>query len=227
MGRHHFTFGWILAGAAAFALVTTSVASAQTAKPAKPAAPAVAAQPAPPAQPQPPTPPARPGLRRGPGAGNGLNLSADQQAKIAALREAQQKDMQASREAVRTARQKFAELQQAGTFDEQAVRAAANAVAAAEADAMVSRARHRAQVFALLTPEQQTQMKQRQTRVRHEARMLAQREMRGFRNGYREGMMRGMRQQRQGRMDRGRRGGWMGGDWAPEPPVPPAPPVKK
>jgi len=246
MRRYHLTFGFVLAGAAAFAILTTTTAWAQAAQPAKPTAPAVAAQPA---QPQPPAPPARPGARRAQLAGNGLNLTEDQKSRITALRDTQQKDMLASREAARAARQKLAELQRAETFDEKAFRAAANAVATAEADTMVARARHRAQYLGLLTPEQRTRVQQRQAFAQREGRMLAQREMRGFRNGYREGVMRGLRQQRPGRMgpdmigpgmmmspDLGqgwRRGGRMGRDWAPVPPVPPvppappAPPVKK
>lgn len=200
MTRHHFSLGCVLAGAAAFAVMTASQASAQTAPLPRPSAPAAVAQPA---QPQ---PPAQPALRRGAPGAQALGLTEDQKTKIKALRETQQKELQASREGVRTARQKLAELRRADTFDEQVFRAAAMAVASAEADLTVAQARQRAQYLALLTPEQQARVKQRQAIAQREARMFAQREARGYRNGFREGMMRGLRQQRGGRMGR---------DWSP------------
>ncbi len=199
MTRHHFSFGCAVAGAAAFAVLTVSQASAQTAQPARPAAPAVAAQPAL------PQPPAQPALRRGAPGNQALGLTEDQKARIKALRETQQKELQASREAARAARQKLAELQRAGTFDEQALRAAASAVAAAQVDAIVARARHRSQYLSVLTPEQQARVKQRQAAARRDARQIARDGM-AFRDGYRAGLMRGMRQQRPGQMGRpGRR----------------------
>jgi protein CpxP len=104
----------------------------------------------------------------------GLNLTQAQRDQMRTLREAQRKDTQALREQMRTARQQLQQAMRADIPDEAAVRSAAAAVAALQADQAVLQARSRAQLMKVLTPEQQAQVKQARVRV-------AQREQRAQR----------------------------------------------
>jgi Spy/CpxP family protein refolding chaperone len=94
-----------------------------------------------------------------------------------ALREAQRKDSQALREKLRAARQQLQQAMRADVPDEAAVRSAAGAAAALQADQAVLQARSRAQFMKVLTPEQQAQLKQ----ARASAAQRAQRAMRAER----------------------------------------------
>jgi protein CpxP len=113
-----------------------------------------------------------------------LNLTQGQREQIRTLREAQRKDSQALREQMRAARQQLQRAMRADVPDETAVRAAAEAVAALLADQAVLQARARGQLMAVLTPEQQAQMKQARARASQRAmRMQRQRMRRGQMTG--------------------------------------------
>jgi protein CpxP len=120
-----------------------------------------------------------------------LNLTQAQRDQIRTLREAQRADSQALREKMRTARQQLRQAMRADIPDEAAVRSAAGAVAALQADQAALQARSRAQFMKVLTPEQQAQMRQARARA-------AQRAQRAMRVERRMMMRRNqmMRQQR-------------------------------
>ena len=116
----------------------------------------------------------------GPGALRQLNLTQVQRDELRALREQQQKDGQALRERMRTARAKMREAMRADIPDEAAVKAAASALAAVQADRFAAQARNRAQTMKLLTPEQQAQLKdirRRTMRMAERRMMFGQRRM--------------------------------------------------
>ena len=92
-------------------------------------------------------------------------------------REAQRKDSQPLREKMRTARRQLQQAMRADVPDEAAIRSAAGAVAALQADQAVQRARARTQFMSVLTPEQQARMKQARARAAQRA-QRAQRAMR-------------------------------------------------
>lgn len=133
-----------------------------------------------------------------PAAPAGLSLTPAQREEIRTLREAQRKDSQALREQMRTARQQLQQAMRADAPDEAAIRSAAGAVAALQADQAVQRARARTQFMSVLTPEQQARMKQARAR----AAQRAQRTMRARRS------LRPMRRQQQLPQDALRR--WRG-----------------
>jgi protein CpxP len=189
----------IVAAVAAAGLMVASSTYAQTV-PQKPAAPAVPAakspaQAQPPAGPPPADRPGGPGRGRGMGmgpqgmAGGGplarLDLTQAQRDQVRALRDQQLKDTQALGEKMRAARQKMREAMRADLPDEAAVRSAAGAVAALQADRAALRARARSQFMKVLTPEQQARVKD--ARVR--AAQRAQRAMRAQRQMMRRGQM--------------------------------------
>ena len=70
--------------------------------------------------------------------------------------------MRAVGEKLREARRAFADATRADTLDEAAIRAKSTAVANAMADEAILRAKMRSEVAAILTAEQQEQLKQRQ-----------------------------------------------------------------
>ena len=88
-----------------------------------------------------------------------LNLTQAQRDQMKTFRDQQWKDGQALRDRMRTARQKLRESMRADVPDEAAVKAAASAVAAAQADRILMAARAKAQLMKVLTPEQQQQLK--------------------------------------------------------------------
>lgn len=108
-----------------------------------------------------------------------LNLSQAQRDQIRSLREAQRADSQALREKLRAARQQLRQAMSADVPDEAAVRSAAGAVAALQADEAALRARGKGQLMKVLTPEQQAQLKQARARIaqRTERALRMQRQM--------------------------------------------------
>jgi Spy/CpxP family protein refolding chaperone len=116
-----------------------------------------------------------------------LNLTQAQRDEIRTLREAQRKDSQALREQMRAARQQLQQAMRADVPDEAAVRSAAGAVAALQADLAVLQARARGQLMTVLTPEQQGKLKEARAR----AAQRAQRAMRMQRQTMRRGRMMG------------------------------------
>ena len=115
-----------------------------------------------------------------PAAPAGLNLTQAQRDEIRTLREAQRKDAQPLREKMRAARQQLREAMRADVPDEAAIRSAAGAVAALQADQAVRQARARTQFLSVLTPEQQARMQQARERAAQRAQrpMWRQRQLR-------------------------------------------------
>ena len=218
MSLHQKIF--IVAAAVAVGLVASAAGYAQPAAQAvPPAAPAAKS----PAQAPPPAGPAslnqravvgrgqgrRVGLGRqgqpAAGAAGRLNLTQAQRDQITTLREAQRKDWQDLREKMRTARQQLQQAMRADIPDEAAVRSAAGAVAALQADQAALQARARSQFMKVLTPEQQAQMSQARARATQRA-QRAQRAMRVERQ-----MMQRNRMMYQNRMMRQRYYRWWRG----------------
>ena len=106
-----------------------------------------------------------------------LNLTQAQQDQMKAFRELQQKDMQAVRERMKGARQLLQEAMRADIPDEAAVKTAAGALATVQAEQFALQARAKAQTTKLLTPEQQTQLKQQRARMNQMARRQMQQGM--------------------------------------------------
>jgi len=106
-----------------------------------------------------------------------LNLTQAQKDQMKAFRDLQQKDAQAVRERMEGARQKLQEAMKADVPDEAAVTAAAGAMATAQSEQIVLHARAKAQLMKVLTPEQQTQLKQERARMNQMARRQMQRGM--------------------------------------------------
>jgi Spy/CpxP family protein refolding chaperone len=154
MLKHHRT--WVAGLAVAFGLACAAEGYGQTAAAAPQAVPAAGA-------------PAR--TAKAPAAKQaGLNLTDAQRDEIRALRDGQRGDQRALRERMRTAREQLRQAMRADAPDEAAVRAAAGAVAAVQADQAVHRARSRAQFMSVLTPDQQARMKQARARLEQRAR---------------------------------------------------------
>jgi periplasmic protein CpxP/Spy len=98
------------------------------------------------------------GGRGGPGADVGLrgvDLTDAQRDQVRAIHESHRSEFDAARTKLRDAHRAFAEATGAATIDEAAIRARSAEVAAAMADEAILRAKVRAEVFAILTPEQQ------------------------------------------------------------------------
>jgi periplasmic protein CpxP/Spy len=91
-----------------------------------------------------------------------LNLTDDQKAQVKAIMQKHQPDEKALAEKGRPLRDALHAAVTADTFNADDIRAKALAVAAVEADAAVLRAQIHAEVFAVLTPDQQAQAKQLQ-----------------------------------------------------------------
>ena len=106
----------------------------------------------------------------------GLNLTDAQRDQIRTLRETQRNEAQALRDKMRAARQQLQTAMRADMPDEAAVRSAAEAVAALQADQAVLQARTRSLVMKVLTPEQQARMKETRARAAERARR-AERQM--------------------------------------------------
>jgi Spy/CpxP family protein refolding chaperone len=157
----------VVSVAAAAGLMVAGATYAQTSPQAPPpAAPAAMS----PTQAPPPAGPPPAGQPRGVGRGQrGLRLTEAQRDQIRTGREAQRQDAQPLREKMRTARQQLQQAMRADVPDEAAIRSAAGAVAALQADQAVQQARARAQFMSVLTPEQQARMKQARARAARRA----------------------------------------------------------
>jgi protein CpxP len=88
-----------------------------------------------------------------------LGLSDDQKSQIRTAMSAHRDEFKALSERARTAHQAQQAAMEQVPMNEQQVRAAATAVASVEADMAVLRARVHEQVYSILTPDQQTQLK--------------------------------------------------------------------
>ena len=84
-----------------------------------------------------------------------LDLTDDQRAQVRQVMDSHRDEQRAVGERVMAAHRAQRDVVTAAQFDEQAVRAKAAELAAAEADAAVLRAKVHSEVFAVLTPEQQ------------------------------------------------------------------------
>ncbi len=93
-----------------------------------------------------------------------LGLSDEQKTQVKSILESHRADFKALADRAFQAHQALNAAVRADTVDEGAIRSASAAVAAVEADMAVARARTRAEVFQVLTPDQQTQAKQLQAR---------------------------------------------------------------
>jgi Spy/CpxP family protein refolding chaperone len=106
-----------------------------------------------------------------------LNLTQAQKDQMKAFRDLQQKDTQAVRERMKVTRQQLQEAMKADIPDEAAVKAAAGAMATVQTEQFAMRARAKAQMMKVLTPEQQTQLKQQRARMNRMARWQMQQGM--------------------------------------------------
>jgi protein CpxP len=113
--------------------------------------------------------PGGPGGFRGPGGpmgllpmlGRDLELTDAQKDQLKAIADSHQNDWKALADRARTARTALNEAVMADTIDEALIRQKSAEVAAVDADLAVARARARAEVFQILTPEQRTKAKER------------------------------------------------------------------
>ena len=160
---------WVAGLAIAVGLACAAPGYAQTAAAAPQAAPAAKAPAA---------------KQAAPGRQAGLNLTDAQREQIRVLRDAQRNDDRALREKMRAAREQLRQTMRADVPDEAAVRSAAGAVASLQADQITLRARSRAQFMKVLTPDQQTRMKQARARLEQRAWRMqrAERQMQVRRN---------------------------------------------
>jgi len=106
-----------------------------------------------------------------------LNLTQAQKDQMKAFRELQHKDSQAIGERMKVTRQQLQEAMKADIPDEAAVKAAAGAMATVQTEQFAMRARAKAQMMKVLTPEQQTQLKQQRARMNQMARRQMQQGM--------------------------------------------------
>jgi periplasmic protein CpxP/Spy len=89
-----------------------------------------------------------------------LDLTDEQREQIRSIREQNREAARAVGQKLMTARQGLRDAATAETMDEAAIRAAAGALATAEAEAAINHARVHAQVWKVLTPEQQAKAKE-------------------------------------------------------------------
>jgi protein CpxP len=108
-----------------------------------------------------------------------LDLTDDQREQIDQLIADHRTAMKDRREQMRERRTAMRDLMHADEFDEAAIRDAAMAIAEAEADVAVERARLRHEIHALLTPEQQEKAAQ----MREKRREFVKQHGRGFHGG--------------------------------------------
>ena len=94
----------------------------------------------------------------------GIDLTDEQRQQVRSVMESHQAELQQLAATMREAHRALAEAANAESLDEAAIRARSAAVAGALADEAILRAKIRAHFFALLTPEQQQQMKERKRR---------------------------------------------------------------
>jgi protein CpxP len=95
----------------------------------------------------------------------GIDLTDAQREQIRSIMDAHKTEFDATGAKLRDAHRAFADATiEAATVDESAVRTAATAVGAAMAEEAILRGKVRTEVQAILTPEQQEQLKQMETR---------------------------------------------------------------
>jgi periplasmic protein CpxP/Spy len=114
-----------------------------------------------------------PGLQGGPRGGGpvgdlglrGIELTEAQREQVRSIMESHRDEFAGLREKLGAAHRAFAEATRSDAVDEAAIRAQSTAVANAMADEAILRARVRTEVHALLTAEQQQQLKDRQAEM--------------------------------------------------------------
>jgi periplasmic protein CpxP/Spy len=89
-----------------------------------------------------------------------LDLTDAQREQVQSIFEQNRDEIRAAGEKLRTARRALYDAASAGSVDEAAIRTAAEALANAEAEAAINHARVHAQVWQILTPEQQAKAKE-------------------------------------------------------------------
>jgi Spy/CpxP family protein refolding chaperone len=116
--------------------------------------------------------PGRPGPRGGPRGGplmdfglRGVQLTDTQRDQARSILESHKAEFADLAAKLRTAHAAFAQAVRSGPVDEAAIRERSTAVASAMADEAILRAKVRTEVEALLTPEQQEQLKQRRAEM--------------------------------------------------------------
>jgi Spy/CpxP family protein refolding chaperone len=87
-----------------------------------------------------------------------LDLSDDQKTKVKAILDEERPKVRPLFDETRVSRRALLEAESAAKFDESSVRAAAQAVAGAEADLAVAKARLNARLRSILTPDQQAKL---------------------------------------------------------------------
>ena len=102
----------------------------------------------------------------GPRIAERLNLSEAQKDQLRSIVDSQREDMRGYRDRARDARQAMQAAVTADTLDEGLIRARAADLAAIESDLAVARARIRADVFRILTPDQQAQAREAREKMR-------------------------------------------------------------
>lgn len=107
------------------------------------------------------------GAMMGKGLLRGLNLSEAQRDRVFTIMHSQAPVMREQAKQVRQARQDLQALALAGELDDSRLRAAADRVSRAMADMAVLRARTHHEVFKVLTPEQQSQLRARLAERQH------------------------------------------------------------
>jgi Spy/CpxP family protein refolding chaperone len=98
----------------------------------------------------------------------GINLDESQRARVRELMSQQTEQFRTLSQKIREARRGLAEATTAETLNEALVRERSAAVSVAQADLAVARAKMRAQLLAVLTPEQQAVVKERQARMKEQ-----------------------------------------------------------
>ena len=98
-----------------------------------------------------------------------LDLSDAQKERFKSIKASHRDDIKALGDRAMAARQALQAAVTAETFDETTIRSRSTEVAAVEADMAVARARIRAEVLQVLTPEQQAQLKQMEAQMQQRA----------------------------------------------------------
>ena len=94
-----------------------------------------------------------------------LNLTDAQKEQLKSIRESHREELKALSDRARAARRGVQAAATAETLDEGLIRARAAELATIESDLVVARARIYAEVFRILTPEQQAQAREAQSRM--------------------------------------------------------------
>ena len=110
----------------------------------------------------------------------GVQLTEAQREQVRSITQAHRAEFDKVRQALGEAHRAFAAASRAATVDEGAIRERSTAVANAMAEEAILRAKMRAEVHALLTPEQQQQLKEREANMqkRQQERQQRQQQLR-------------------------------------------------